>query len=293
MPIGRVRRVRVFPAAEVTRRSEREIDPRDVGLSPDDVEAVWSAVERFYATGLQPAMALCIRHRGQVVLDRTIGHARGNVPEPTSDEPLVLATPETRFSLFSASKVVVAMLIHLFDDRGVLHLDDAVAEYIPGFGKHGKHRITLRHVLTHRAGIPAVPGDSLDLDLLTNPEEMLRKMCEAKPQTHAGRRLAYHAITGGFVLGEVLHRATGKDVRQLLDELGMLEYASGFAEGGLDSLTMLATARLAMRLTTLVRQAVSNHQAQLFPENLHRHLHRDPGQDGLQPRTCGLLTDRM
>jgi CubicO group peptidase (beta-lactamase class C family) len=163
-------------------------------------------------------MGLCVRHRGEVILDRAIGHTRGNTPEGVSHADLVQATPESRFNLFSASKVVVAMLTHLFDDRGFLHLDDAVAEYIPGFAKHGKMRITLRHVLTHRAGIPAVPMGSLDLDVLTDPEAMVEIMCEAKPQTRAGRRLAYHAITGGFVLAEVLRRVTGKGVRQLVQE---------------------------------------------------------------------------
>jgi CubicO group peptidase (beta-lactamase class C family) len=120
-----------------------------------------------------------------------------------------------------------------------LHLDDAVAEYIPGFGKHGKHRMTLRHVLTHRAGIPTVPGDSLDLDLLSDHEEMVRIMCDAKPQSLAGRRLAYHAITGGFVLAEVLKRVTGKGVGELVDEelrapLGFEGFTYGVSADALD-----------------------------------------------------------
>ncbi|MGB0588571.1 MAG: serine hydrolase domain-containing protein [Myxococcota bacterium] len=243
MPIGRVRKVHVFPAAAVTRRSDLEVDPRDVGLKVDDVDAIWRRVEAFYATGLQPAMGLCIRHRGQVILDRAIGHIRGNTTDGVNHAELVQATPESRFSLFSASKVVVAMLIHLFDDRGLLHLDDAVAEYIPGFAKHGKQRITLRHVLTHRAGIPAVPMGNLDLDILTDPEAMLDIMCEAKPQTRAGRRLAYHAITGGFVLGEVLTRVTGKSVRQLVQEefgepLGLKGFNYGVLPPELDTVAL-------------------------------------------------------
>ena len=241
MPMGRVRRVHVFPAAAVTRRSDLEVDPRDVGLTSDDVDAIWRKIEAFYATGLQPAMGLCIRHRGKVILDRAIGHTRGNTVDGVDHAELVQATPDSRFSLFSASKVVVAMLVHLFDDRGLLHLDDAVAEYIPGFGKHGKMRITLRHVLTHRAGIPAVPMGSLDLDVLTDPEAMLDIMCDAKPQTRAGRRLAYHAITGGFVLAEVLKRVTGKDVRQLVQEefcepLGLRNFSYGVPTDEVDTI---------------------------------------------------------
>lgn len=218
MAIGRVRKVKVFRADEVTRRGGGEVDPHEVGLKPRDISAIWGSVERFYRSGLQPAMGLCIRHRGQVIIDRTIGHLRGNTPEGVKAHELALATPDSLFNLFSASKVVVAMLVHLFDDRGLLHLDDAVAEYIPAFAKHRKGRITLRHILTHRAGIPGVPADSVDLNILTNNEAMVQRLCEAKPQTRPGRRLAYHAVTGGFVLAEVLRRVTGKGLGQILDE---------------------------------------------------------------------------
>ena len=176
-------------------------------------------------------------------MDRTIGHLHGNEPRGLDVHNLVQATPDSLFNLFSASKVVVAMLVHLFDDRGLLHLDDAVAEYIPAFAKHGKSRITLRHLLTHRAGIPGVPAGSVDLDILTDNQAMLARLCDAKPQTRAGRRLAYHAVTGGFVLAEVLRQVTGKDVRQLLDEeirapLGL----KGFTYGVTPSLhTQVAT----------------------------------------------------
>jgi len=208
-------------------------------LEPGAVDAIWRAVEVLYGTGLHPAMALCIRHRGQVVVDRAIGHVRGNEPGADVYGPRVQATPESRFSLFSASKVVVAMLVHVFDDRGLLRLDDPVAEYIPGFGRHGKDRMTLRHILTHRAGIPTVPGHTLDLDLLVDQDEMVRVMCDAKPQTPAGHRQAYHAITGGFVLAEVLKRVTGKAVRQLLDEeirapLGLQSFTYGVPAGEAD-----------------------------------------------------------
>ena len=210
------RYVRTFPSEEVTTVSTSEVDPRDTGLGVGDRDAIWQSVVDLYETGLHPGIALTVRHRGQVVIDRTIGHARGNGPADPRDAPKRLATPLTPFNLFSASKVVTAMLIHWLDDKGLVHLDDAVAEYIPGFAKHGKGRITLRHVLTHRAGIPTVPGESLDLDLLLDQEAIVGALCDAKPISMAGRTLAYHAISGGFILGEVIRRVTGDDERALL-----------------------------------------------------------------------------
>jgi CubicO group peptidase (beta-lactamase class C family) len=108
------------------------------------------------------------------------------------------------------------MVIHKLDQQRILHIDDRVCEYIPEFAAGGKHRITIRHVLGHRAGIPNLPPGAMDLDLLDDPEQVVELLCGLRPSFRAGRRLAYHAVTGGFVLGEVVHRATGRDIRDVL-----------------------------------------------------------------------------
>jgi CubicO group peptidase (beta-lactamase class C family) len=210
------RKARVFAAAEVTtQNASTEVPAREVGLAEHDVEAIWESVIRLYETGLHPAVALCVRRHGQVVLDRAIGHTHGNGPDDDPDAPKRLATPCSLFNIYSASKAITAMLVHLVDERGLLHLDDPVAEYVPEFGRHGKEWVTIRHVLTHRAGIPAIPG-KLDLALLADPKGTLERLCDLRPESAPGRRLAYHALTGGFVLAAVLERVTGLDVRELL-----------------------------------------------------------------------------
>jgi CubicO group peptidase (beta-lactamase class C family) len=211
------KKIRRFRPAEVTTRADEEPAAAG-GLSSADVDAIWQRVEQVYATGLYPAVAFCLRRHGRVVIDRAIGHARGNAPGDTPDGALVPATPRTLFNIFSASKAVTAMVIHLLDDRGVLHLDDAVAEYIPEFGTHGKEWITIRHVLTHRAGIPTIAGVDVDLNLLADWERIVQILCDAEPTWPPGRRLAYHALTGGYILGEVVRRVTGRDIRRVLRE---------------------------------------------------------------------------
>jgi CubicO group peptidase (beta-lactamase class C family) len=205
--------VRVFPAEEVT-TTAAESDPREVGLMPGGIAEIWESVVRLYETGLHPAIGLCIRRRGRVVLDRTIGHARGNAPGAPAEGPRELATPKTLFNLYSASKAMTAMVVHLLDEKGLLHLDDPVAEYLPEFGKHGKDWITMRHILTHRAGIPAIPPDAhVDLDLIADPWRVVHHLCESRPVSTPGRRLAYHALTGGYIVGAVVERITGRDIR--------------------------------------------------------------------------------
>ncbi len=179
------------------------------------MDAIWRGVEALFRTGVHPAIALCVRRHGQVLIDRSIGYARGAGPgEPG---PAEVCTPDTPFCIFSASKAITAMVIHLLDDRGVLHVDDRVAEYIPEFAGQGKGRTTIRHVLTHRSGIPSLQGNA-DQALLSDPHRIVRQLSDAKPENLAGRRVAYHAITGGFILAEVVRRATGKPIRQVLEE---------------------------------------------------------------------------
>jgi len=211
-------RIRPYPPEEVTTRNPEEVPAGAVGLRPRDVDRIWKAVVRYYRVGIQPAIAVCMRRRGQVILDRAIGHARGNSPEDPPGTATVAASPETLFNFFSGSKAVTAMLMHLLDQQERLRLDDAVAEYIPEFARHGKEGITIRHVLNHRAGIPSLPPDAIDLDLLTDPERIVEILCDARPETRPGRDVAYHAITGGFILAEVCRRVTGKDLRTYLEE---------------------------------------------------------------------------
>ena len=211
--------MRPSPAAEVTSIGA-EADPAAAGVTAADVDAIWRAAIGTYETGLYPAVALCLRRGGQVVLDRAIGHARGNSPGDAADVRKVRARHDGLYCMFSASKMVTAMLVHLLEERHLVHLDDPIAHYLPEFGKKGKHRMTLRHVLTHRAGIPRIPPALADPNLFARPGDILALLCDQSPSWRPGSRLGYHALTGGFVLGAVIERVTGKDVRQLLrDEI--------------------------------------------------------------------------
>ena len=228
--------------------SDGEVDPKPLGVSAADIDAIWSSIGRLYQSGIHPAIQMCVRRRGRVILNRAIGYADGGGPNDAHDrhdshDPMAaeqrLCRVDTPFNVFSASKAVTAMLIHLLDQRGLLHLDDPVCEYIPDFGVNGKQWITLKHVLTHRAGIPNIDPDAMDLDLLDRPDDIVDLMCEASTVWRPGRYLAYHAISGGFVLGEVVKRVTGRDIRELLaseicEPLGFQWMNYGVGESDLD-----------------------------------------------------------
>lgn len=224
--------VRTYDPELVTTRSDREVDPRSVGLTKQNVDAIWSAVVRLYRSGLHPSISICIRRRGQIILERSIGHARGNAPNDSPSAPKVLARPDTLYNFFSGSKCVTAMLVHLCQERELLHVDEPVATFIPEFGRKRKHNITIRDVLAHRAGIPMVPSEALDLDLLARVEDINEAIYDLEPISRPGGQPAYHAITGGFVLGEVVRRVSGRDIQQFLQDevakpMGMADFAYG------------------------------------------------------------------
>ncbi len=214
--------IRPYELADVTSTEggEPEVDPRSVGLSRKSVARIWRAVEDAYRSRLFPAISITLRRRGEVVLDRAIGHVRGNAPIDPPDAPVVQATPKTLFNLFSASKMVTAMLIHLLDERGLVSIEQPVASYVPEFAQNGKQAITVRHVLSHRAGIPFIPAEYANLDSPSRPALIFDVLCKAKPAMEPGKRLAYHALTGGYVLAAIIERVTGRDVHTFLaDEI--------------------------------------------------------------------------
>jgi CubicO group peptidase (beta-lactamase class C family) len=211
-----LRRIRVPQDLKAITTCGSEEDPEQLGVGERTAQRIWSAARELYRTGVHPAVQLCLRREGRVILDRAIGHARGNGPGEPADAEQVLATPDTPFCVFSASKAITAIVVHLLHERGVLDIGDRVADHIPEYAANGKDETTIAHVLAHRAGVPALPKALLDLDRIGDREFICETICQAKPSVKPGTLLAYHAVSGGFILGEIVQRATGKTIREVL-----------------------------------------------------------------------------
>ncbi len=211
-----------------------EVPAADLGL-PDAVpERIWQAVEALYRSRAYPGIALALRHRGELVLNRSIGHARGNGPNDRRRGDRQLLTPDTPVCLFSASKAVTAMLVHKLAEEGLVELDAPVAEYVPEFAAHGKQFITVGDVLAHRGGIPTIRQKKPDPSILWDWDRCVQTLCETPARRDAGVTQAYHAVTGGFILGEVMRRVTGEELNTILDErvrqpMGMRYFRYGLA----------------------------------------------------------------
>jgi CubicO group peptidase (beta-lactamase class C family) len=204
-------------ASVTTIASAEECNPRLVGMTPAGVDAIWRSVEGVYSTGMHPGISLVVRRHGQVVIKRAIGHARGNGPGDEDETP-VLMTPDTPVCIFSASKAMAAMAVHLLSEQKKLSLLDPVSHYIPEFGQNGKRGITIYQLLCHKAGIPTIPTAGVDVaELLLDQKEILRLIYRTAP-AEPGRHHAYHALTAGFVIADLVEKVSGRSFRGFFRE---------------------------------------------------------------------------
>lgn len=164
---------------------------------------------------------ICVIRHDEVVLDRVVN-----------------CSPAALFLIYSASKPFVALLVHLLAERGQIRLDDPVATYWPEFDQQGKGAITIRHVLQHRAGIPITGGLLATMVHMHDWRKSVRYAERAKPQWPAGQVAAYHFISYGFILGELVQRVTGRPLREvlsseLLEPLGLTDIYLGLPDNAL------------------------------------------------------------
>ncbi|WP_111858148.1 serine hydrolase domain-containing protein [Acinetobacter sp. CFCC 10889] len=197
-------------------QSKHEVAAELGGMNSKQVNKIWHSIESLYRTGNHPLISICIRRNGQVMLNRSIGYVQGNTAHGLTKNATI-ANPDTPICLFSASKMVTAMLVHMLDETGEINLLDPISHYIPEYAQNGKRRATIFHLLSHRGGIPRVEAE-VTPELLFDKEQILQQLYASKPISPAGAHLAYHAVTAGYILGELIERVTGQDIRQFLHE---------------------------------------------------------------------------
>jgi CubicO group peptidase (beta-lactamase class C family) len=181
------------------------------------VERIWQAARHWYAAGLQPAIQLCLRRDGRVVLNRAIGHGWGNGPaDPPGTEKVPVST-DTPFCVYSAAKAITTTVAHMLVERGYFSLDDRVCDYLPGYTSHGKDRTTIRHVMTHSAGVPFATGPKPDLRRMDDSDYVREMLGRMKPIYRPGLIHIYHGVTWGPLMREIISAATGRDIREILN----------------------------------------------------------------------------
>ncbi|MBI4936025.1 MAG: beta-lactamase family protein [Actinobacteria bacterium] len=119
-----------------------------------------------------------------------------------------LWAPDTIVNFYSAGKAVVALLALQAVDRGLVDLDDPLVSIWPEFAAGGKEACTVRHALSHQAGVPAI-RERLTNDDLWNWTRMAGAVAATEPWFEPGSRIVYHTNTYGHLVGEIVRRTTG------------------------------------------------------------------------------------
>jgi CubicO group peptidase (beta-lactamase class C family) len=160
---------------------------------------VISVLEKGIADGTHIGAQVYVSHGGDVVVDEAVGDARAGVP----------MTTDTLMNWFSMTKAVTAVAVAQQWESDALDIDAAVARYIPEFAANGKEAITLRHLLTHTAGIPNGDGMLQGEPWRESNSDNLARIFASVPAYPAGTRAGYHPAAGMTVLGEVVARVSG------------------------------------------------------------------------------------
>ena len=185
-------------------------------LDPAALDRIWDAARHWYSAGMQPAIQLCLRHDGKVILNRAIGHAWGNGPADPPGVEQIPVTTDTPFCVYSAAKAITTTVVHMLVERGEFALDDRVCDYLPTYTGHGKERTTIRHVMTHSAGIPFATGPRPDLRRMNDSDYAREQLGALKPIHRPGLIHIYHGLTWGPLIREIVSAATGRDIREIL-----------------------------------------------------------------------------
>jgi CubicO group peptidase (beta-lactamase class C family) len=172
-------------------------------------DAVRDIFDAQFAEGQNLGAGVAVYHRGKLVADLWGGIADEATGRAWNRDTMALS--------YSTTKGLTATCVHLLADRGLIDYDAPVATYWPEFARNGKERITVYHLLTHQAGLPQVP-ESLTSRSMLDWDTVIRALEEETPVWEPGTQTGYHALTFGWLNGEVVRRVSGRSIGQFLRE---------------------------------------------------------------------------
>ena len=170
-------------------------------------ERILDAAREFVDAGWDRGIAVAVLRDGECVLDAVTGTDLDGTPLST----------DTRFLWFSASKPLTAFCAVMLADRGLLDYDDPLARHIPEIGGGERDRITVDHLLTHRAGIADFLCTGVTPEDWCDWERAVRLTCALPLEYPPGTRTAYHPLSFGL-LGELVRRVDGRPFARFFAE---------------------------------------------------------------------------
>jgi CubicO group peptidase (beta-lactamase class C family) len=172
--------------------------------------AVADRFEASIAGGIERGAAVTVFLEGRAVVDLWGGTADADGVRTWQRDTVV--------NVFSVTKAMTALCAHLLVARELLDLEAPVVRYWPEFAAAGKQGVTVAQLLDHSAGLPALRA-TLPAGSLYDWAAMVGALAAEEPWWEPGTRHGYHAVTFGFLVGEVLRRVTGHSMRALVRDL--------------------------------------------------------------------------
>jgi CubicO group peptidase (beta-lactamase class C family) len=163
--------------------------------------------EEQLASGAQIGAAITVRIGERLVVDLWGGHRDADRREPWQRDTLV--------NVWSTGKGAVALCAAMLADRGLLDMDAPVARYWPEFAAAGKADIPVRYLLSHRAGLAGL-REPTSVEDLYDWKVITERLAATEPWWEPGTASGYHAMTFGYLVGEVIRRITGTTVGAML-----------------------------------------------------------------------------
>ena len=179
------------------------------GFADDRYAAVRDVLGQNLASGADVGASFCATHEGETVVDIWGGYADEARTRPWEQDTIV--------NVYSTTKTMTALTALLVADRGELDFDAPVARYWPEFAANGKEGIKVSHLMSHSAGLsgwkePICAEDFYDWDKVTS------LLAAQAPFWEPGTAPGYHAVTQGYLVGEVIRRITGRTLGTVFRE---------------------------------------------------------------------------
>jgi CubicO group peptidase (beta-lactamase class C family) len=183
--------------------------------------AVRDALQENFASGDEVGEAVAVWADGRCVVDLWAGHRDAARRLPWREDSITC--------MFSVGKPFAIFALLMLAERGEIGLDDRVAKYWPEYAQSGKETTTVRHIVTHMAGLPGVlgakPGDAYDWDA------MVRAIEREPPISVPGEEGCYHTFMLGHLTGELVRRVSGKSIGRFVREEIFEPLGGGFYFG--------------------------------------------------------------
>ncbi len=170
---------------------------------------VQKLLNRLVDEGKECGLQVAVYKDGALVVDAWAGVADAQTRRSVDGRTL--------FPVYSTTKGIAATAIHLLVEKGRPGYDMRIADCWPAFAACGKAQITLRQALNHTAGIPQMP-QNIGFEELCDWDAMCAAIADLQPQWPPGTRRVYHAMTFGWIIGEVARRVDGRPFARIVQE---------------------------------------------------------------------------